>query len=104
MLISRCELGGIFFSFFLDYNEASSPEMTPVSPFLNMSNTVTTNEAERELASFGIRKFNSAKFENSDQDSVLVRSPLNTEGTKKAFAAFCAAIPVEDALPPSWDE
>jgi len=69
-----------------------------------MNNTATINEKERELASFGIKKFNSEKFENSDQDSVLVRSPLNSEGTKKTFAAFCAAIPIEDALPPNWIE
>ena len=62
------------------------------------------NDEEHELASFGIRKFNSAKFENSDDGSILVRSPVKSDKRDRAFAAFCAAIPVEDALPSNWDE
>ena len=60
----------------------------------------TLNEEARALAMFGIEKFNSDKFENSDDDSVLVRSPIDSKGIDRAFAAFCAAIPIEDALPP----
>jgi len=57
------------------------------------------NEEKEALAAFGIRRFNSDKFENSDQDSVLVRSPVASKSRDLAFAAFCNAVPIEDALP-----
>jgi hypothetical protein len=59
---------------------------------------VSTEEKEA-LKSFGIKRFNSEKFENSDEDSVLVRSPVKSDKRDLAFAAFCAVIPIEDALP-----
>ena len=57
-------------------------------------------DAERQaLATFGIKRFNSEKFENSDDDSVLVRSPVKSKGIDAAMAAFHAGISIEDALP-----
>jgi hypothetical protein len=67
-----------------------------------MSKTTSTTDEARELASFGIRKFNTEKFENSDKHSTDVRSPIDSAGVDRAFAAFCAVIPAEDALPPRW--
>jgi hypothetical protein len=56
------------------------------------------------LASFGIRKFNSKKFENTDGD-ILVRTPLESKGISDAMKALHAAIPdvfsIEDLSPPS---
>ena len=62
------------------------------------------NEEQRALASFGIKRFNSEKFENSDDDSVLVRSPVMSDKRDLAFAAFCEAIPIKDALPQQYKE
>jgi len=62
------------------------------------------NEEKEALATFGIKKFNSEKFENSDKDSILVRSPVKSSKRDLAFAAFCAAIPIEDALPQQYKE
>ena len=57
------------------------------------------NEEQRALASFGIKRFNSEKFENSDHDSGFVRTPIESKGIDAAFAAFCAAIPIEEIMP-----
>ena len=62
-------------------------------------------DAERQaLATFGIKRFNSEKFENSDDDSVLVRSPVKSNKRDLAFATFCDAIPIEDAFPQRYKD
>ena len=68
---------------------------------MSEQNTLSSaQDTEKQaLASFGIRNFNSEKFENSDEDSILVRSPIKSRGIDAAFAAFCDAISIEDALP-----
>jgi hypothetical protein len=59
------------------------------------------------LASFGIRKFHSKKFENTDGD-ILVRTPLESKGISNAMSALHAAIPdvfsIEDLSPPSEEK
>lgn len=61
------------------------------------------NEEQQALAFFGVRKFHTEKFENSDHDSVLVSSPIESKGLDAAFAAFCAATPIEEIMP-NYDE
>ena len=66
-----------------------------------MTDTIEEKEA---LATFGIKRFNSEKFENSDEDSLFVRSPVRSNKKDLAFAAFCDAISIEDALPQQYKE
>ncbi|MCL2005250.1 MAG: hypothetical protein FWG73_03700 [Planctomycetaceae bacterium] len=61
------------------------------------------NDEQQALAAFGIKKFNSEKFENSDENSVLVQSPVDSKGIDEVMSAFHAEIPVEHALPKSED-
>lgn len=56
-------------------------------------------DAKERLQRFGIARFNTEKFENTDQNSILVKKTIESEGIESAFASFCAAIPVDDALP-----
>jgi len=51
------------------------------------------------LASFGIEKFNTDKFENTYFDADLVRVPLESKGIDSAMSAFYNAVSIEDALP-----
>lgn len=60
---------------------------------------MSIDNSKDHLARFGIERFNTDKFENHDEDSILVRKPIESEGIEKAFASFCAAISVDDALP-----
>ena len=62
------------------------------------------NEEQRVLASFGIKRFNTEKFENTDYDSVLVCSPLESKGIDSAMSAFYNAVSIEDALPIGEEE
>jgi hypothetical protein len=47
---------------------------------------------------FGIEKFHSKKFENSDEDAILVTTAIESKGIDNAFAAFCRDIPAEDCF------
>lgn len=67
-----------------------------------MTNAIDVSDQREEqeaLAFFGVRKFNSKRFENSDEDSVMVSSPVRSNKRDEAFAALCQVIPLEDALP-----
>jgi hypothetical protein len=44
---------------------------------------------------FGIKKFHSKKFDNSDEDAIIVTTPIKSEGIDRAFAPFLSGIPVE---------
>ena len=68
-----------------------------------LSSVADTAEIQA-LASFGIRGFNSEKFDNTDDDSVLVRSPVKSNKRDLAFATFCDAIPIEDAFPQHYKD
>ena len=78
------------------HQKTSMAEQSTISP---------AQDAEKQaLATFGIKRFNSEKFENSDDDSVLVRSPVKSNKRDLAFATFCDAIPIEDAFPQHYKD
>jgi hypothetical protein len=55
------------------------------------------NEADFE-PDFGIKKFHSKKFENSDDDAINVTNPIESKGIERAFNAFCQAISAKDCF------
>jgi hypothetical protein len=53
---------------------------------------------------FGIKNFHTKKFENSDDDAVIVTEPVESKGIDRAFIAFCREIPLEDCFPKESNE
>ncbi|MDR0704095.1 MAG: hypothetical protein LBF88_03825 [Planctomycetaceae bacterium] len=53
---------------------------------------------------FGIKKFHTKKFENSDEDSIIATNPIESVGINQAFSAFCSVIPVDDCFPEEDNE
>jgi hypothetical protein len=46
----------------------------------------------------GIKKFHTEKFENSDEDLIIITNPIESVGIDRAFSAFCSVIPIEECF------